>query len=84
MFQYFLKPKEKIKVRVNQVLSYLRNYPVDRYSKDGIRPRLFAVTIGRLITFYKHRYDIDDHGVQRLPEKLDHHLYLRRYLRNMV
>ena len=67
---------------IDQALSYIRNYPVERHSKDGIRPRLFAVTIGRLITFYKHRSDIDERGVYRdWPEKLDHHLYFEEILK---
>ena len=32
---------------IDQALSYIKNFPTEKYSKDGIRPRYFAVTIGR-------------------------------------
>lgn len=44
---------------VDQALSYVRNYP-SKYTKDGIKPRLFAVTIGSKINFYIHRYQIGE------------------------
>jgi len=55
-----------------QALSYIKLYPVDEFSKDGIRPRYFAVTIGKQITFYAHRYEIDEKGnLKDREEKLE-------------
>ena len=50
------KPNKSIEDAVDQALSYIRNFPVDKFSKDGIRPRYFAVTIGRNIYFFIHRW----------------------------
>ena len=54
-----------------QALSYIRNYPVDKYSKDGIRPRFFAVTIGKQITFFAHRFEIEGNNFKDWAEKLE-------------
>lgn len=56
---------------VNQALSYIRNYPVGEYSKDGIRPRFFAVTIGKQVAFYAHKFKIENDNFRDWAEKLD-------------
>ena len=56
---------------VNQALSYIRNFPVETYSKNGIRPRYFAVTIGKNIFFYAHRYEIEKDNFKDWAEKLE-------------
>lgn len=57
----------------NQVKSYIRNFPIEKYSKDGRPPQYAAVTIGKKIFFYKYEYDINDHGgiTDRLEETTD-------------
>lgn len=47
---------------IQQALSYIRNFPVDDYSRDYIRPRFFAVTIGKEITFYTHKNELLESG----------------------
>lgn len=54
----------------DQALSYIRNFPVERYSKDGIRPRFFAVTVGKRIFFYEHRFDIEGNNLKDWAEPL--------------
>lgn len=56
---------------VEQALSYIRNFPVNEYSKDGIRPRFFAVTIGKQIFFYAHRFEIEKNNFKDWAEKLE-------------
>lgn len=41
---------------VDQALSYIRNFPVEEFSKDRIRPKYFAVTIGKDIHCYVRRF----------------------------
>lgn len=47
---------------VQQALSYIRNYPVEAHSKEYIRPRFFAVTIGQAISFYTHKSELLESG----------------------
>ena len=56
-----------------QVKSYIRNFPIEKYSKDGRPPQYAAVTIGRKIYFYKYEHDINEHGgiTDRLEEITD-------------
>lgn len=56
---------------VNQALSYIRNFPVDEYSRDGIKPRFFAVTVGKNYFFYAHRFEIEKNNFKDWAEKLD-------------
>lgn len=64
-----------------QALSYIKCYPVEKFSKDGIRPRYFAVTIGKRITFYVRRYEIDEKGILKdWAEKIDHPLLFDQIL----
>ena len=56
---------------VEQALSYIRNYPVDEYSKNSIKPRFFAVTIGKQIIFYAHRFEIEQNNFKDWAEKLE-------------
>lgn len=53
------RPKEDA---IQQALSYIRNFPVKDYSKDYIRPRYFAVTIGKEINFYIHKNELLENG----------------------
>jgi len=56
---------------VDQALSYIRNYPVDKFSKSSIKPRFFAVTIGKQVIFYAHRFEIEQNNFKDWAEKLD-------------
>lgn len=56
---------------VEQALSYIRNYPVGDYSKNSIKPRFFAVTIGKQIIFYAHRFEIEQNNFKDWAEKLE-------------
>lgn len=56
---------------VNQALSYIRNFPTETYSKNGIRPRYFAVTIGKEVHFYAHRFEIEKNNFRDWAEKLE-------------
>lgn len=56
---------------VNQALSYIRNFPVETYSKNGIRPRYFSVTVGKNIFFYAHRFEIEKDNFKDWAEKLE-------------
>lgn len=64
----------------DQALSYIRNYPTDKYSKDGIRPRFFAVTIGKQINFYAHRFEIDKNNFKDRAEKLESPVFFEELL----
>jgi SAM-dependent methyltransferase len=65
---------------IDQALSYIRNYPVN-YSKDGIRPRFFAVTIGKQISFYAHRFEIKKNNFKDWAEKLESPVFFNELLR---
>lgn len=56
---------------VDQALSYIRNFPVETYSRNGIRPRYFAVTVGKKIFFYAHRFEIEKDNFKDWAEKLE-------------
>lgn len=56
---------------INQALSYIRDFPVDEYSRDGIKPRFFAVTVGKNYFFYAHRFEIEKNNFKDWAEKLD-------------
>lgn len=56
---------------VDQALSYIRNFPVETYSGNGIRPRYFAVTVGKNIFFYAHRFEIEKDNFKDWAEKLE-------------
>ena len=56
---------------INQALSYIRNYPVDEYSRDGIKPRFFAVTVGKNYFFFAHRFEIEKNNFKDWAEKLE-------------
>ena len=64
---------------IDQALSYIRNYPVN-YSKDGIRPRFFAVTIGKQISFYAHRFKIEKNNFKDWAEKLESPVFFSELL----
>jgi len=51
--------KEK---KEEQVQSYIRNFPVNKYSRDGRPPKYAAVTIGQKIFFYKYEWDTNEYG----------------------
>ncbi len=55
---------------VDQALSYIRNFPVARYSKDGIGPKFFAVTLGKGIFFYERRFEIEGNNLKDWTERL--------------
>jgi len=46
----------------DQAKSYIRNFPVDRYSRDGRPPRYAAVTVGRQVYFYKYAIELSEYG----------------------
>jgi len=45
-----------------QAKSYIRNFPIREYSRDGRPPQYAAVTIGKTIYFYKYEFDINQYG----------------------
>ena len=55
---------------LDQALSYIRNFPVTRYSKEGIRPRFFAVAVGGRIAFFEHRFEIEGNNFKDWAERL--------------
>jgi hypothetical protein len=55
---------------VDQALSYIRNYPVEEFSKNSFRPRFFAITIGKQVNFYAHRFEIEKNNFKDWAEKL--------------
>lgn len=56
---------------INQALSYIRNFPVNEYSRDGVKPRFFAVTVGKNYFFYAHRFEIEKNNFKDWAEKLE-------------
>lgn len=65
---------------VDQALSYIRDYPVEKFSKNGIKPRFFAVTIGKQINFYAHRFEIEQDNFKDWAEKLDSPIFFNELL----
>lgn len=46
-----------------QEFSYIKNFPVESYSRGRIRPKYLAITVGPQIEgIYKYIYEIDDRG----------------------
>ncbi len=68
------KEGKSIEDAVDQALSYIRNYPVKTFSKNSVRPRFFAVTIGKQIIFYAHRFEIEQNNFKDWAEKLENPL----------
>ena len=64
----------------DQALSYIKNYPTSKYSKDGIRPRFFAITIGKKISFYAHRFEIVKNNFKDKAEKLESPVFFEELL----
>ncbi|MBI4669859.1 MAG: N-6 DNA methylase [Elusimicrobia bacterium] len=56
---------------VDQALSYIRGFPVKKYSKDGVKPRFFAVTIGKRVACYAHQFKIEGDNLKDWSEKLE-------------
>ncbi|MCL5772675.1 MAG: N-6 DNA methylase [Actinobacteria bacterium] len=65
---------------IDQALSYIKNYPIDEYSRDSIRPRFFAITIGKQISFYAHRFEIDKNNFKDWYEKLESPIFFEELL----
>ncbi len=55
----------------DQALSYVRNFPTKEYSEDGRRPHFIAITIGKNIACYRHRYELIKDDFKDRLEKLD-------------
>jgi len=57
----------------DQARSYIRNFPIEKYSRDGRPPQYASVTIGKKISFYKYSLDITEHNaiVDRLEPVTD-------------
>jgi len=55
---------------IDQALSYIRNFPAVKYSKDGIKPRFFAVTIGREIFWFEHHFEIEKNNLKDWADSL--------------
>lgn len=55
---------------IDQALSYIRNFPVQKYSQNGIRPRFFAITVGKRIFFFEHRFEIEGDNLKDWAEPL--------------
>lgn len=70
------RPNKSIENAKGQALSYIRNFPIDDYSVDKVRPKFIAITIGKQIEgFYRYVVEIDDRGgfidgIEKLPEPL--------------
>jgi len=56
------RPKQSEEGAKEQAFSYLKSFPVEKYSRDNIRPKYLATTIGQVIKAYKYRYEIDEQG----------------------
>ena len=59
---------------IEEAENYLRNFPVKdkRYAPSGRPPRYFAVTIGREILFYHHRFETTEDGfLKQISEPID-------------
>lgn len=56
--------------------NYLRNFPVKdkRYAPSGRPPKYFAITIGREILFYQHRFEIEDGLLKQNSERIKNDL----------
>lgn len=66
---------------VDQALSYIKNFPTEKYSIDGIRPRYFAVTIGRQPFFFAHRFEVKDNNFKDWYDELDAPILFQALLR---
>lgn len=58
------KEDESLEDAIDQALSYIRNFPVQEYSQDGIRPRFFVVTVGKRLFFFEHRFEIEGNNLK--------------------
>ena len=56
------KPGKSKQDAEEQAQSYIRNFPIEKYSKDGRPPQYAAVTIGRVIHFYRYKAEVNPHG----------------------
>ncbi len=56
------KPGMSMQDAEDQVKSYIRNFPVQQFSRDGIPPRYAAVTVGRQIYVYRYHVEINQQG----------------------
>lgn len=59
---------------IEEAENYLRNFPVkdEKYAPSGRPPRYFAVTIGREILFYHHRFETTEDGLlKQISEPID-------------
>lgn len=56
---------------IDQALSYIRNFPIQKYSKNSIKPRFFAITVGRRISVYAHRFEIEGKNLKDWAERLE-------------
>lgn len=56
------RPGESEENAKEQGLSYIKNFPVRKYSKDNTRPKFLATTVGQVIKIYKYHYEIDERG----------------------
>ena len=65
---------------IDQALSYIKNYPINEYSRDSIRPRFFAVTIGKQISFYAHRFEIEKNNFKDWAERLEAPVFFEELL----
>lgn len=45
-----------------QARSYIRNFPIEEYSRDGRPPQYAAITIGRKVSFYRYENDQNKYG----------------------
>ena len=65
---------------IDQALSYIKNYPITEYSRGSIRPRFFAVTIGKQVSFYAHRFEIEKNNFKDWAEKLGSPVFFEELL----
>jgi hypothetical protein len=56
------KPGKSLEAAEEQARSYIRNFPIERHSRDGRPPQYAAVTVGKVIFLYRYEKDINKYG----------------------
>lgn len=56
---------------IGQALTYIHNFPKDKYSKSHKRPKYFAITIGKTHYFFVHQYEIKNGDYDDSCELID-------------
>ncbi|OGL46322.1 MAG: hypothetical protein A2W05_08460 [Candidatus Schekmanbacteria bacterium RBG_16_38_10] len=61
-----------IKQAQEEAENYLRNFPIKnkKYAPKEQRPCYFAITVGREIQFYRHRFDVSNGLLEQISESI--------------